>query len=99
MLTSVRSVRVTTGRTPRRAHSSMSGWTGKQKRYSAPSALRIVAVAAAAFIGLPPSFVGPGAIIPTHRPGAAELFRRDVVRLIGACDAKDRWYGDGREPP
>src|SRR5579871_2710222 len=53
MLTSVRSVRPTIVRMSMRAHSSMRGLLGKQKRYSTPSALRILAIAADTFISVP----------------------------------------------
>src|SRR4051794_14068182 len=52
MFSKVRSVRATIGRMPRRAHSSIRALTGKQKRYSAPSAFRISAIAATAFMAL-----------------------------------------------
>src|SRR4051812_13776798 len=52
MFTSVRSVRATIGRMPTRAASSISAFTGKQNRNSVPSAFKILATAADAFIAL-----------------------------------------------
>src|SRR5829696_7858098 len=52
MFTSVRSVRATIGRMPTAAQASMSGLTGKQKRYSVPSSLRMRAIMAATVIWL-----------------------------------------------
>jgi hypothetical protein len=56
MFSSVRSVRATIGRMPIRAHSSMWELTGKQERYSVPSAFRMLAIAAEALVPVAPGY-------------------------------------------
>src|SRR5262245_45761471 len=58
---------------PMLAASSISAFTGKQKRYSVPSPFRMLAIAAAAFIRAPPrsdreSFVHRVVIEDLHSP-------------------------------
>src|SRR5438876_526731 len=57
MFTTVRSVRATMGRMSSLAHSSMRGLVGKQKRYSVPSALRMLAIAVDPFMACAPARV------------------------------------------
>src|SRR5438874_3598035 len=54
MLTSVRSVRATSGRMSTAAQASMRALTGKRRRYCVPSVLRTLAIASGPFMALVP---------------------------------------------
>src|SRR5262245_53528105 len=95
MFTIARSVRATTGRMSRPAHSSMRGLAGKQKRYSVPSAFRMLAIAWDPFMVLSGRMAGCSRVrresidAARHRPGgrAGECSSRCTffVRLPGSC--------------